>query len=250
MARSTAARCSREDDRIAWVGAEGALPPRPAASTPNTISAARSSRRAWSTATPTWSTAASARASSSSGCRARATKRSPAPAAASARTVAATRAASDDVAVRRRARPRARALMAEGVTTLEIKSGYGLSLEHEARCLRVARRLGARAAGRRCARPAWPRTRVPPEFDGRADDYIDAVCALAAGAARRRPGRRRRRLLRAHRLHAGADAARLRRRARARPAGQAARRAAQRPGRRRARRRASARCQLRPPRVR
>ena len=41
---------------------------------------------------------------------------------------------------------RARALMAEGVTTLEIKSGYGLSLEHEARCLRVARRLGARAA--------------------------------------------------------------------------------------------------------
>ena len=43
-------------------------------------------------------------------------------------------------------------------------------------------------------------------------------------------------------LHAGADAARLRRRARARPAGQAARRAAQRPARRRARRRATARC--------
>ena len=37
---------------------------------------------------------------------------------------------------------RARTLMAGGVTTLEVKSGYGLSLEHEARCLRVARRLG------------------------------------------------------------------------------------------------------------
>ena len=80
-------------------------------------------------------------------------------------TVAATRAAER----RRRSstprRARARALMAEGVTTLEIKSGYGLSAEHEARCLRVARRLGREL-------PLDVRTTclaahaLPPEFDG------------------------------------------------------------------------------------
>ncbi len=90
-------------------------------------------------------------------------------------TVAATRAASDE-ALFAAARERALALMAEGVTTLEIKSGYGLSAEHEARCLRVARRLGR-------ALPVSVRTTclsahaLPPEFAGRADDYIDAVCA-------------------------------------------------------------------------
>jgi imidazolonepropionase len=90
-------------------------------------------------------------------------------------TVAATRAAADaELFVS--ARARARTLMAEGVTTLEIKSGYGLSLAHEARCLRIARRLGAEL-------PLTVRTTclsahaLPPEFDGRADDYIDAVCA-------------------------------------------------------------------------
>jgi imidazolonepropionase len=56
-------------------------------------------------------------------------------------TVAATRAASDETLFESAA-ARARTLMAEGVTTLEIKSGYGLALQHEARCLRVARRLG------------------------------------------------------------------------------------------------------------
>ena len=90
-------------------------------------------------------------------------------------TVAATRAASDE-ALFASARARAEALIAEGVTTLEIKSGYGLSAEHEARCLRVARRLGREL-------PLTVRTTclsahtLPPEFDGRADDYIDAVCA-------------------------------------------------------------------------
>jgi imidazolonepropionase len=90
-------------------------------------------------------------------------------------TVAATRAASD-AALFESARARAHALMAEGVTTLEIKSGYGLSAEHEARCLRVARRLGREL-------PLTVRTTclsahaLPPEFDGRADDYIAAVCA-------------------------------------------------------------------------
>jgi hypothetical protein len=61
-------------------GAAGGLAP----STPSTIWAAPWSRPAWSTATPTWSTAATARPSSNCACRAPATSRSPAPAAASA----------------------------------------------------------------------------------------------------------------------------------------------------------------------
>ncbi|MBI3369280.1 MAG: imidazolonepropionase [Burkholderiales bacterium] len=90
-------------------------------------------------------------------------------------TVAATRAASDD-ALFASARQRARTLMREGVTTIEIKSGYGLSAEHEARCLRVARRLGAELALTvRCTSLAAHA--LPPEFDGRPDDYIDAACA-------------------------------------------------------------------------
>jgi imidazolonepropionase len=88
-------------------------------------------------------------------------------------TVAATRAASDD-ALFASARERALALMSEGVTTIEIKSGYGLTLDDEARCLRAARRLGREL-------PLTVRTTslaahaLPPEFDGRADDYIDQV---------------------------------------------------------------------------
>ena len=90
-------------------------------------------------------------------------------------TVAATRAASDDDLFAAALR-RAGALMAEGVTTLEIKSGYGLSLHEEARCLGVARRLGREL-------PLTVRTTylaahaLPPEFSGRADDYISAVCS-------------------------------------------------------------------------
>ncbi len=88
-------------------------------------------------------------------------------------TVAATRAAGDS-ALFESARARALALMAEGVTTIEIKSGYGLNRDDEARCLRTARRLGREL-------PLTVRTTslaahaLPPEFDGRADDYIDAV---------------------------------------------------------------------------
>jgi imidazolonepropionase len=91
-----------------------------------------------------------------------------------ASTVAATRAASDDTLFAS-AQQRARALMAEGVTTLEIKSGYGLSEQHEARCLAVARRLGREL-------PLSVRTTslaahaLPKEYAGRADDYIDAAC--------------------------------------------------------------------------
>lgn len=90
-------------------------------------------------------------------------------------TVAATRAASDEELLASATR-RAHSLMAEGVTTVEIKSGYGLSEVDEARCLRVARTLGQTL-------PLTVRTTylgahaVPPEFAGRTDDYVDAVCA-------------------------------------------------------------------------
>jgi imidazolonepropionase len=89
-------------------------------------------------------------------------------------TVAATREASDD-ALFDAALARARTLMADGVTTIEIKSGYGLSFEHEARCLGAARRIAQTL-------PITVRTTslaahaLPPEFEGRADDYIDAIC--------------------------------------------------------------------------
>ncbi len=89
-------------------------------------------------------------------------------------TVAATRAASDEQLFASAAQ-RARALMAEGVTTLEIKSGYGLTAADEARCLAVARRLGREL-------PLTVRTTslaahaLPPEYAGRADDYIAAAC--------------------------------------------------------------------------
>ena len=70
-------------------------------------------------------------------------------------------------------------LLAEGVTTIEIKSGYGLALEHERKMLRVARSLGA-------AHPVSVQTTflgahaVPPEFADRSDDYVDAVLDMLA----------------------------------------------------------------------
>jgi imidazolonepropionase len=95
-----------------------------------------------------------------------------------ASTVKATRAATEDELLAQ-SRPRLRALMAEGVTTLEVKSGYGLSLEHEGKSLRVARRL-AEAEGESVAiRTTFLGAHaLPPEFAGRADDYVDAVLAM------------------------------------------------------------------------
>ncbi|TCO83154.1 imidazolonepropionase [Plasticicumulans lactativorans] len=89
-------------------------------------------------------------------------------------TVRATRAASAD-ALLAASLPRVAGLLAEGVTTLEIKSGYGLDLATERRMLQVARTLGERL-------PLRVRTTflgahaLPPEFTGRADAYIDLVC--------------------------------------------------------------------------
>jgi imidazolonepropionase len=88
-------------------------------------------------------------------------------------TVKATREA-DEATLLRQSQRRLRALLAEGVTTVEIKSGYGLSLEAEAKCLRVARQLGQddRVTVRATFLGAHA---LPPEFAGRADDYIDEV---------------------------------------------------------------------------
>ncbi len=93
-------------------------------------------------------------------------------------TVAATRAASDDVLFASAAR-RARTLMAEGVTTLEIKSGYGLSAEHEARCLGVARRIGRELPVTVCTTSLAAHA-LPSEYTGRADAYIDEACVWLA----------------------------------------------------------------------
>ncbi len=91
-------------------------------------------------------------------------------------TVAATRAATDDELLRLTAR-RQREAWGAGITSMEIKSGYGLDTHHEQRCLDIATSftddttfLGAHV--------------VPPEFAGRADDYVHLVCTdmLAAAA--------------------------------------------------------------------
>jgi imidazolonepropionase len=89
-------------------------------------------------------------------------------------TVTATRAASEDALFALASR-RLASLRAGGVTTVEIKSGYGLDFETEARCLRVARRLGrdGRVTVRTTSLAAHA---LPPEFAGRPDDYIAAVC--------------------------------------------------------------------------
>lgn len=96
-------------------------------------------------------------------------------------TVRATRAASVEDLVAS-ALPRIDAMVAEGVATIEVKSGYGLDMETELRMLRAARALAA-------LRPVTIRTSflgahaVPAEYAGRADAYIDDVCLPALRAA-------------------------------------------------------------------
>ena len=92
-----------------------------------------------------------------------------------ASTVRATRAASEDELFAS-AHKRLRSLLRDGVTTVEIKSGYGLDLANERKMLRVARRLGE-------ALPVSVRATclaahaLPPEYKDRADDYIEHICA-------------------------------------------------------------------------
>ena len=92
-----------------------------------------------------------------------------------ASTVRATRAASEDELFAS-AEKRLRSLLRDGVTTVEIKSGYGLDLVNERKMLRVARRLGE-------ALPVSVRATclaahaLPPEYKDRADDYIEHICS-------------------------------------------------------------------------
>ncbi len=88
-------------------------------------------------------------------------------------TVRATRAA-DEATLEAQAARRLARLLAEGVTTVEVKSGYGLDLDTEARMLRVARRLGD-AHPVRVVTTLLAAHALPPEYAGRPDDYVDAV---------------------------------------------------------------------------
>jgi imidazolonepropionase len=95
--------------------------------------------------------------------------------------VKATRAASED-ALLIDALTRVDAMIAEGVTLIEVKSGYGLDIDTELKMLRVARAITK-------ARPIDVRTTflgahaVPADYAGRADAYIDEVCIPALRAA-------------------------------------------------------------------
>ena len=88
-------------------------------------------------------------------------------------TVRAVREADEDELLRQ-SLPRARALLADGATTLEIKSGYGLDFDNERKMLRVARRVGD-ILGITVRTTYLAAHALPPEFRDRPDDYIDAV---------------------------------------------------------------------------
>ena len=89
-------------------------------------------------------------------------------------TVRATRAASEDELLAS-ALPRLQALIDDGATTVEIKSGYGLSVADELKMLRVARRLGERLPVRVVTTLLGAHA-LPPEYHDDSDAYIDLVC--------------------------------------------------------------------------
>lgn len=88
-------------------------------------------------------------------------------------TVSATRAASDEDLLASALR-RVDDLIADGVAVVEVKSGYGLSIEHELRMLRVARAIEAERPVRIVT--SWLAAHaLPSEYEGAADPYIDEV---------------------------------------------------------------------------
>lgn len=89
-------------------------------------------------------------------------------------TVSATRAVSEEVLLRQ-SLPRARALLQSGVTTVEIKSGYGLDFATEAKMLRVARRIGE-ILPLTVKRTFLGAHTVPLEYHGNTQAYVDRVC--------------------------------------------------------------------------
>ena len=96
-------------------------------------------------------------------------------------TVSATRLASVETLLEQ-SLPRVDALLAEGVTTLEIKSGYGLNIESELNMLRAARLIGERRAVRVVTTFLGAHA-TPPEYKGRNDDYITEVVLPALDLA-------------------------------------------------------------------
>ena len=96
-------------------------------------------------------------------------------------TVNATRAASVEQLFEQ-ALPRARQLMSEGLTTLEIKSGYGLDSANEIKMLRAAAMI-ERELGLRVVKTFLGAHALPPEYAGRSDDYIELVCKEMLPAA-------------------------------------------------------------------
>lgn len=96
-------------------------------------------------------------------------------------TVNATRAASEDALVAL-ALPRLDALLAEGVAVVEVKSGYGLTVEDELKMLRAARRL-AQMRPVRVVTTWLAAHALPPEYAGRAEAYIDEVVIAGLRAA-------------------------------------------------------------------
>ena len=89
------------------------------------------------------------------------------------KTVAATRAATEDALVEA-ALPRLASMLAQGTTTVEVKSGYGLDLDTELRQLRAIRRL-AQLQPVSLSATFMGAHEVPPEYRGRADAYVDLV---------------------------------------------------------------------------
>lgn len=96
-------------------------------------------------------------------------------------TVTATRAATEDDLVAQ-ALPRLDAMIRQGATTVEVKSGYGLTIDDELKMLRAARHLAT-------LRPVTITTThlaahaIPPEYVGRADAYIDEIAIPSLRAA-------------------------------------------------------------------
>jgi imidazolonepropionase len=98
-------------------------------------------------------------------------------------TVRSTRAASEKQLFRE-SEPRLKRLLDEGVTTVEIKSGYGLDPANELKLLRAARRLGA-ANGIDVQTTLLAAHALPPEYAGRIGDYVALVCEETIPAAAR-----------------------------------------------------------------
>ena len=207
----------RDRHRTTAASSASASAPNSPASAPrkSSRSAAPGSRRGWSTATPTSCSAAPAPTNMPCAAPARPMRKSPRPAAASPRPSPRPRPPAP-TSCASHARRRLHALMAGGVTTIEIKSGYGLDTASEIRLLNAARAIG-RDEPVRIVTTLLALHALPPGRSDR-DAYVKMVAEeMIPAVAARRARDQRRRLLRDHRLHPGRGRARVHRRPRQRP---------------------------------